>query len=265
MSAVSAELLKVRTTKAWWGILIGAVVWVGGLSALTAAFTGQSFDPSFPVPGPEDPDVARGVYTAGLTNFGYVFTMVLGVLVVGTEYRHQTITPTLLATPRRWKLVLAKFASSSAYAVLYGVVFLALSVGLGATIFSIRGFEVDLAQGELWRALGLCMLAFVLWALIGVGLGTLLGNQIVAILVGVGFIVVELIATGLLSIVSWGRDIIPFLPSNATSALISPEIPDTGQGVVDVLPWWGGAIELVLIAAVFAAIGAAITLRRDVT
>ena len=38
MSAVSAELLKVRTTKAWWGILIGAVVWVGGLSALAAAF-----------------------------------------------------------------------------------------------------------------------------------------------------------------------------------------------------------------------------------
>lgn len=265
MSAVSAELLKVRTTRSWWGILLGAVVWIGGLSALGAAFAGQSLDPSVPAPGPDDPDVARSVYTAGLTNLGYVFTMVLGVLVIGTEYRHQTITPTLLSTPRRWKLVVAKFVSSSTYAVVYGLVFLALSVGLGAMIFAIRGFDVDLSRGDLWRALALCVLAFVLWALIGVGLGTMIGNQVVAILVGIGFVVVELIANGLLSIVEWGRQVIPYLPSNATNALISPDLPETGPGAVEMLPWWGGAVELVVIAAVFSAIGAALTLRRDVT
>lgn len=265
MSAVAAEMLKIRTTRAWWGILIGAVVWVGALSALAAAFTGQTFDPNFPQPTPEDPDVARGVYTSGLTNFGYVFTMVLGVLVIGTEYRHKTVTSTFLATPRRWVAVVAKWVATSAYSLLFGLVFLALSVALGALIFSIRGFAVDLADGELWRALALCLLAFVLWGLIGIGLGTLLGNQIVAMLVGIGFVVVELIATGILQFVSWGPDVLRYFPSNATSALISPEIPDNGQQLVELLPWWGGALELVLIAAVFSAIGAALTLRRDVT
>ena len=101
MSAVSAELLKVRTTKVWWGILIGAIVWVGGLSALAAAFTGRSIRPEHPDARPDDPDVARGVLHRRSHHFGYVFTMVLGVLVIGTEYRHQTITPTLLGTPRR--------------------------------------------------------------------------------------------------------------------------------------------------------------------
>ncbi len=33
----------------------------------------------------------------------------------------------------------------------------------------------------------------------------------------------------------------------------------------ELLPWYGGALELVLIAAAFSAIGAALTLRRDVT
>lgn len=265
MALISAELLKVRTTRSWWGILIGAVVWIGALSALAAIFTGMQFEGQPPSPTPEDPDIARGVYTAGLTNFGYVFTMMLGVLIIGSEYRHQTVTPTFLATPRRWHSVVAKWASASCYSIVYGLVFLGLSVGLGASIFAARGYDVDLANGDLWRALGLSMAAFVLWGLIGIGLGTLLGNQIVAILVGIGFVVVEMIASVILSFVEWGADVLKFFPSNATGAMISPEIV-TGPGQqIGVLPWWGGALELVLIAAVFSVVGAALTLRRDVT
>lgn len=265
MSAVTAEMLKIRTTKSWWGILLGGVIWVGLWTLGTAAFTGQSLDPEFPAPTPEDPDIARGVYTTGLTIFGYVFTMVLGVLAIGTEYRHKTVTPTFLATPRRWVAVISKWVATSAYSLLYGIVFLAVSVGIAVVTFSIRGFDIDLAHAELWRALGLCLLAFVLWGLIGMGIGTLVGNQIVAILLGVGFIVVEQIASGILLFVEWGPEVLRYFPSSATSALISPEVPDTGQPTVELLAWWTGALELVGIAAVFSLIGAALTLRRDVT
>lgn len=265
MALVSTELLKVRTTRSWWGILIGAVVWIGGLSAIAAAFSGQSFDPSIPAPTPEDPDVARLVYTSGLTNFGYVFTMVLGTLIICTEFRHQTVTPTFLATPRRWRAVVAKWVAVALYSLLYGVIFLGISLGLGIAFFAARGFEIDLARSDLWRAMALCLLAFVLWGLIGIGLGTLIGNQIVAILVGIGFVVVELIASGILFFVEWGPDVLKFFPSNATQALISPQAVEGPGQSIELLPWWGGALELVLIAAVFSAVGAALTLRRDVT
>ncbi len=267
MSAVSAELLKVRTTKVWWGMLIGLVVWAG-LWALPNAFTaGLEFAPGATAPSPASDDaVARSFYTGGLTSFGYVFTLILGVLVVSTEYRHQTITPTILAVPRRPRLVVAKWVATAAYAVLYGVVGLGIAFVVTVGILSARGIELNLGADGLPRAMVMALVAFVLWGLIGVGVGTLVGNQIVAILLGIGLIIVEFIAQVALSFVSWGPDLVKWLPSAATNAMLAPTT-DTGPGgpTIEVLPWWLALIVLVGYAAVTAGVGAALTLRRDVT
>ncbi len=267
MSAVSAELLKVRTTKVWWGMLIGLLVWAS-VWALPNAFTaGIEFAPGAVAPTPAtDDSVARSFYTGGLTSFGYVFVLILGVLVVSTEYRHQTITPTILAVPRRPRLVMAKWVVTALYGALYGVVGLGAAFLVTVGILSARGVELNLGADGLARAMLMALLAFVLWGLIGVGVGTLVGNQIVAILVGIGFIVVEFIAQVALGFVSWGPDLVKWLPSAATNAMLQPTT-DTGPGgpVIEVLPWWLALIVLVGYAAVTAGIGAALTLRRDVT
>ena len=53
-------------------------------------------------------------------------------------------------------------------------------------------------------------------------------------------------------------------PSQATAALLTP--PTTAAGVTSTyLAWWGGALVLLGYAVVSAALGAAVTLRRDVT
>lgn len=267
MSAVSAEMLKVRTTKVWWGMLLGLVVWAA-LWALPNAFTaGVEFAPGAIAPTPaSDDSVARSFYTAGLTSFGYAFTLVLGILVVSTEYRHQTITPTILAVPRRPRLVLAKWVVTALYAVLYGVVGLGIAFAVTVLILSARGIELNLGAEGLPRAMALALLAFVLWGLIGVGVGTLVGNQVVAILLGIGFIFIEFIAQIALGFVSWGPDLVKWLPSAATNAMLAPTT-ETGPGgpTIEVLPWWLALIVLVGYAVVTAGIGAALTLRRDVT
>jgi ABC-2 type transport system permease protein len=59
-------------------------------------------------------------------------------------------------------------------------------------------------------------------------------------------------------------EVAKYLPSQATSALVQPS---TGGGglTVDLLPWWAGALVLMGYAAVAGVLGAAITLRRDIS
>jgi ABC-2 type transport system permease protein len=265
MSAVSAELMKIRTTKVWWGMLIGLVVWAALWSLPTAFLTGLEIEPGVVLNSMSDDAWARSVYTTGLTSLGFAFTLVLGILVLSGEYRHQTITPTILSVPRRPRLVLAKWVAAAAYSLLYGVVALAVGVAVSVLVLSARGLKLNLGAEGLVRALLFALLAFVLWGLIGIGIGTLVGNQIVAILVGVGVLFIDFLAQNILPVFSWGDDVTRWLPIGVTSALIAPstELPDGTS--LEVLPWWGAGLVLVAYALVTAGLGAALTLRRDVT
>lgn len=262
---VATELLKIRTTRAWWGILIGLVVWAALWTLPTALTAGAQFAPGQVVPGMEDDSMARSVYTAALTSFGYVFTLALGILMISGEYRHQTVTPTFLATPRRHLVVVAKWLSTSAYSLFYGVAALAVSIAVSIMILTVRGEVLNLGAQGLPRSLALALVGFVLWGLIGIGVGTLIGNQVVAILVGIGFVFVEFIATVALSFVSWGPDVLRWFPSNATTAMLAPNTQQPDGSTLEILPWWGGALLLLAYALVSAALGARLTLRRDVT
>jgi hypothetical protein len=110
------------------------------------------------------------------------------------------------------------------------------------------------------QTLALCILAVAVWAVFGLGLGTLIKNQIAAIMVAVGSIfVVETLITLGLNYLEAG-EVAQFLPSSASSAIVQP----IDQGI-DLLPWWGGALVLTLYGLVFAGIGAALTMHRDIT
>ena len=262
---VSTEILKIRSTRTWWAMLIGLVVLTLAFTALGGFTAGQSFAPGAPpTPGPDDPAVARGVYTTGY-GMATVFALVLGVLAVSTEYRHQTVTPTFLATPRRSRVVVSKLVAVSAFSALYAVVALVLSAGFGAAIFALRGFEVTLLGDDVPRALALSVVGTVVWGILGTGLATLIRNQIAAIVVGIGvtFILEPLIGLAL-SLTSWGPDVAKFLPGSASAAVV--EVSATGGPLSpDALAWWAGLLVLLAYGSVFAGLGAALTLRRDVT
>lgn len=259
---VGTEVLKLRTTRSWWGMAIGLVLFALAFTALTAALVGQTFEGAPPSPGPEDPAVARSVYTAGFVNGGYLFTLVLGVLAISGEYRHQTITPTFLATPRRTSVVVAKALAVAAFGLLYAVIALVVSVATAAVVFSLRGFEVDVLGDGVPRALALAVLGFSVWGLVGLGLGVMLRNQIIAILVGIGFaFIIEPILGFVATTVEWGPDVARFLPSQASLAIVEGSVAGTETNL---LAWWAGALVLLAYGLLFAGIGLALTLRRDV-
>ena len=266
--AVRAEFRKFFSTRMWWGMAIG--VFLAGalfslLFALVVAGSKQQGAPggtSIPLPGLDNTAMVSTVYTAGLS-LAYLLTLVVGVMSIGSEYRHKTITSTFLSTPKRIRVMVAKVTSLLGIGAFYGVVFLVGSVGVGGATIAIKGFSPVPEAGPIARALALSLLVLGLWSLLGLGAGILIPNQVAAILIAVGAAwIVEPLAGFLLSLVSWGQSVVPYMPSQATSAMVGQV---NTSSTTELLSWWAGALVLVAYAAVLAGIGSFLTVRRDVT
>jgi len=266
--AVKAEFRKFFTTRMWWGMAIGVFL-AGALLALLFALVvagsssqGGPGGGNTPTPGLGNTAMVSTVYTAGLS-LAYLLTLVVGVMSIGSEYRHKTITSTFLSTPKRVRVMVAKVSSLLGIGGFYGVVFLVGSVGVGATAIAMKGFSPFPEVGTIIRTLALSLLVLGLWSLIGLGAGILIPNQVAAILIAVGAAwIVEPVAGFLLSLVSWGQSVVPYMPSQATSAMVGQI---SQSPTVKPLSWWAGALVLVAYAAVLAGIGSLLTVRRDVT
>jgi ABC-2 type transport system permease protein len=259
---VGTELLKLRTVRLWWGLLLTGVLLAFLQSGLLAGTAGLALGQGgAPTPPPTDPAVLRTIYTGGL-NYGYVVTLSLGVLGMAGEYRHQTITPTLLAVPRRARLVAAKLVAYLLAGLGYGVVFVVAGAVLGGIVLVARSYPAGLGAEGVVRAMLLAMLACAIWTAFGLGLGTLIRNQIVALLVGIAFAVLAGPLLGLALQAAKAGAVAQYLPNQASAALVQGT---NGGFEQTLLPWWGGALVLLAYGVVFAALGTVLTTRRDVT
>ncbi|MCW4386628.1 ABC transporter permease [Salinibacterium sp. SYSU T00001] len=265
--ALRSEFTKLLTTRMWWVLALILVVYV----AFTAAALGATFGGILPG-GDEAGLVGDGapalVYSVAVT-VGYVFPVILGTLSITGEVRHQTLTPTFLTTPRRGIVLAAKLVVLFVFGVFYGVVALATSVAVGAGLFTLGEVSTGLDDGEIWLMFARAVLAMGIWAVIGVGLGTLIPNQIAAIVVLLAFTqFVEPILRTAGMFVEGLSEVAKFLPGAAGDALVGASVfaamsgPDASGALLE---WWQGGLVLLGIAVVVALIGSLTTWRKDVT
>ncbi|MCT9930285.1 ABC transporter permease [Planotetraspora sp. A-T 1434] len=256
---VKAELQKLFTTRLWWIMLLVMLVLVGVNLGLFIGFAGVSQNGAPALPERDTVEWARMAWSAGAD--GNVFAMILGVVMMTAEYRYQTITGTFLTTPRRGRVIVAKLVGG----LLVGLLF-----GLGALVFEavvviptvlISGGEFSPAAWHIPQT-GLGIIAtFALYALFGIGLGTLVRNQVAGIVGAVVWsYVIERILVAIPALQPVGR----WLPGGAAQSLLSIDV-DTGLGRPELLPAWGGALVLAGYAVIFALVASATTVRRDIT
>ena len=257
-----AELVKVRSTKMWWGLLLGACALTIFQALITAFTAGIEPGPGQPeLPTLDDPAMVRSVYGSGFAAC-YVFGIVFGIIGIAGEYRHQTITPTFLATPRRGRVVVAKLVTYLGLGLFYGLVTTVIAVIAGAPVIAGKGFDVRFTSDDVPQTLVLAVLGVGVWTVFGLGLGTLIRNQVAAILIALGVtLLVDPLFTFGLSALDLGS-VARFLPTSASQAVV--------QGVstvedVDLLPWWGGLLVLLAYGTLFAAVGTAVNSKRDIT
>jgi ABC-type transport system involved in multi-copper enzyme maturation permease subunit len=256
---VRSEWTKLFTTRVWIGLLLGAVVLVGGLTALFTGLAGQQGNNGQQgLPPVADPQFQQ-VALSQIANAS-VFVVILGIIGMTQEYRHRTATPTFLTTPRRGQVVLAKLL---AY-LFVGIPFAAVATGVDLLVLEIyaraRGVAPSLA-GDNLRVIAGAGTALVIYAIIGVGVGALLRNQVAAV---VGIVLYRFLIEGILSAIPKVQNAYPYLPGGATASLLQGQ--DTGNGAPFTLlsPWVGGLL-LLGYGLIFAILGSMLTVRRDVT
>ncbi|MCL2849623.1 MAG: ABC transporter permease [Micrococcales bacterium] len=177
------EFRKYFSTRTWWMLLLVTFVWTG-LNVATMVFAvhfggaEMRAEPDMFVPIGDA--LARLLYSMG-TTFGFVFPAIVGAMSVAGEYRHQTLTPTFLADPVRWRVLAAKFVSVVPLGALYALVVIAGCLVFGALPLAMLGDATALGSAQTWQMFARMVLAMVLWGLVGVGLGTLVNNQMVAV------------------------------------------------------------------------------------
>src|SRR5918993_1248166 len=130
-----SEATKQFTTSMWWILAIVLFVYIGFTAAVlgfvfSAAATGSlpGDAPPFPADG-----LAATLYSTA-TAVGDVFSLLIGTLMVTTEFRHKTLSPTFLATPQRGLVLAGKVMIGIALGVLFGV------VGVLASVLPAAGF-----------------------------------------------------------------------------------------------------------------------------
>lgn len=268
VAASRSELTKQFTTAIWWILALVLVLYIGltagGLGFLLASVaTGVLGAADAPlVPGDSLPPLIYSV----ATSIGYVFPLLVGTLMVTTEFRHKTLTPTFLAVPRRGVALSAKVVIGIVMGALFGVIGLVSTVGPGALVLSLSDLDTGLAAPETWALLGRMLLAFVLWTLVGIGVGTVVRNQVVAIVVVLAFTqFVEPIARLAGAFVEPLAPVVDVLPGAAGDALVGASAFSLGMPTGTTgLEWWAGGLVLLAYAVVFLVIGQFTSWRRDV-
>jgi ABC-type transport system involved in multi-copper enzyme maturation permease subunit len=174
------------------------------------------------------------------------------------EWRHRTITSTILAAPNRLKLIAAKAISYAIAGVVVSFIVTASLMLVGSIILSSRG-ETTLDAATLvdimWRNL---VVAAYLGA-IGVAVGAILRNQVAAIIGLILFpLVVELTLFGLVP------DVARFSPINGVTSGLSNINTDQGSDLDFLDPGVAALVMCGWLSVLFAA-GALLLKRRDLT
>jgi len=241
-----AELLKLRTVRATWGfVLVAALV-----AALATAgnIGGQSANDRL------DPEYQfRIVLDASFA--AVILSLLLGMVLVTSEFRHGTIARTLLATPRRGRLLGVKLVAGAATGL--GLMLVTFVVTAAIAVVWLGLLDVPLEPSDIVDAASRAFVGAVLAGVLGAAVGGTVHSQVGA-LVGslVWIFVVEPLCWVLLGLLDL-NGVAEYLPASSVGGLVD----SSGDGLS-----FAGSVAMSLAWVTLATALAFLRLkRRDIT
>lgn len=257
MNLLKSEWLKLIYARANWGLL-AASVWLAVVSTIVTPFVLQQQElVSFGTL--QDQAVVDSIYANAVSS--YIFSIILGVLIMAGEFRHGTAVATFLTAPKRVTVLWAKLGIAAIAGALMQLVSAVIAIAAGALTLTFFDDVAEPSAGIFVNTLLAAVLSGAVLAVIGVALGTLIRNQLIAVVSAL----VWLFIFEPILLVLWpegGK----WFPTGAISAMLAIDIdaPELGLSTADLLDPLSGTLLLLGYGAVFAAVAIATSLRRDI-
>lgn len=229
IAQIHSEWIKFRTVRSTVVLAITSVLICVGVAIIAAAMADGVLSVS---------NALVGVQISSL------FIMVLGVQIIGQEYRFATIRPTFSASPRRERVIIAKLVVLIATVAVAAVALIALSLAAAAIVSSMRGNVFDLGQFGTARVLIGTVAILVINGIFGFGIGCIVRQPIAGIVIVLIWVaVVESLIAGLVE--GSARWLPLFSMANVNAQSISRNSEFMGP-VVGAL--YGATVALLLVA-----------------
>jgi ABC-2 type transport system permease protein len=245
INALRAELIKMRSMPGVWvtfGLAFPLTVLIS-IAVLAAAggFPGHTF---YFVHTLRQRRELLGAGYFGLE----VLAPIMGVLCVTGEYRHKTITTTLVLTPVRPRVLGAKVIATALWAVLLALLSLVAVAVVALPWNAALGGVTSQVTDQAGAVVPGLVASAILLSLFGLGFGTLVKNQVAAILLTIG-----------------GTLILESILIALARAIFHYDLNWLPNGAGAALAWWQGGVVMLAWGLVPLALGYFTTFRRDVT
>ena len=192
---IRGEAIKMRSTRTAIGFTIAGIALML-LVVLISTLAGE----------PSSVSAKRDAIT--IAPVGILF-VVFGVVGATGEYRHRTVAPAVLIAPDRLRLLVARALAYGVTAAAVALAMLAVAFAVGIPLMAGNdGASLELADYA--GLLGGGLLSAALGAIMGVGFGALVGNQVAGV---VSVLLYIFVIDGLIGVAN--ADLIPYTVGTA--------------------------------------------------
>jgi ABC-2 type transport system permease protein len=249
--ALRSELTKILSVRStYWTLLAQVVASIAWAVLNCAGIVSHGAGPDF--------NAAEASLT-GQVALGELIIVVLGALVITSEYSTGMIRTSLAVMPRRGVLYAAKAIVFAAVTLTISLVTSFVAFFVGQAILSSKHYNTTLAQPGVLRAVLLSAAIVAVFGLLAYGAGAIIRHTAGAITAILGVIFL-LPALGQALPNSWFADVVRWLPGGEALSPIARSAPPISDHLFSA---WGEFAVFSGYAAVLLAVGAWLFIRRD--
>jgi ABC-type transport system involved in multi-copper enzyme maturation permease subunit len=257
MNLLKSEWRKLIYVRAHWGLLIAAIL-VALLGTAVTPVILDSNAAAFGL-GLDQPDAIDAVYANAISS--YFFAIIIGIMLMSGEFRHGTSVATFLTAPKRGTVLANKLAIAAIGGAL--VMVIATASGLLGGWVALQFFDnvAEPSSGVFLNTMIAAVVSGAILGIVGVALGTLVRNQMLAI---TGSLIYLFVIDPIL--LTLAPEAGKWLPSGLITAMLALDVqaPELGFDTTNYLPALTATIVLLGYGLVFGAIAIATSLRRDI-